>query len=124
MDIRFCTDSNFDQDIELIKKHKIGVEFQEFYDPFIKNLAKTLKHQKEMSAKIKHKSLHAPFWELNPGTKMPGLRKETMKMYNLSTKFGSYCVYQDYQAKDGAFDNCLFNISAIVPIITISHIIK
>ena len=50
MDIRFCTDSNFDQDIELIKKHKIGVEVQEFYDPFIKNLAKTLKHQKEMSA--------------------------------------------------------------------------
>ena len=56
------------------------------FDLFIKNLSKTLKYQKEQTAKIKHKSLHAPFWELNTGTKMPGLRKETMKMYNFAYK--------------------------------------
>lgn len=86
VDIRFCTDDNFDQDVELIKKYKIGIEFQTFYDPFIKNLSKTVKYQKEQASKIKHKSIHAPFWELNPGTKMPGLRKETMKMYNFAYK--------------------------------------
>ena len=86
MDIRICDNCDFDWAIELMKKHKLGIEFQTFYDPFIKNLSKTLKYQKEQTAKIKHKSLHAPFWELNTGTKMPGLRKETMKMYNFAYK--------------------------------------
>ncbi len=33
---------------------------------------------------------------------------ETMKYYDLSNKFRCHCVYQDYRAKDGAFDNCTF----------------
>lgn len=84
MDIRVCDDGVFDSVLELVKKEKVGLEFQTFHDPFLKNMKKIISYQRDASARIKHKSLHAPFWELNVGTKMPGLRRETMKYFNFA----------------------------------------
>lgn len=82
MDIRLCDNCQFDKYLEIVKRQKVGIEFQTFADPFYKNVKKEVARENELSKGIKHRSLHAPFPDLNLGTKMPGLRKETMKYFN------------------------------------------
>ena len=82
MDIRVCDNGNlekFDQYLDMVKKYKIGIELQTFAEPHLKNEKKLLNMQKLATAKIKHKSMHAPFWDLNLGTALPELRNLTMK---------------------------------------------
>ena len=82
MDIRVCDNGNlekFDQYLDMVKKYKIGIELQTFAEPHLKNERKLLNAQKAATAKIKHKSMHAPFWDLNLGTALPELRTLTMK---------------------------------------------
>ena len=82
MDIRVCDNGNlekFDQYLDMVKKYKIGIELQTFAEPHLKNERKLLNMQKMATAKIKHKSMHAPFWDLNLGTALPELRSLTMK---------------------------------------------
>lgn len=82
MDIRVCDNGNlekFDQYLDMVKKYKIGIELQTFAEPHLKNEKKLLNMQKVATAKIKHKSMHAPFWDLNLGTALPELRNLTMK---------------------------------------------
>lgn len=85
MDIRVCDNGNlakFDAYIDMVKKYKIGIELQTFAEPHLKNEKKLIKTQKEATQKIKHKSMHAPFWDLNLGTALPELRTLTMKYLN------------------------------------------
>ena len=82
MDIRLCDDGLFDAALEIVRKEKIGLEFQTFAEPHLKNEKKIIAEQKEKTQKIKRKSLHAPFWDLNLGTALPELRKLTMKYLN------------------------------------------
>lgn len=82
VDIRVCDNGNlekFDQYLAMVKKYKIGIELQTFAEPHLKNERKLLNVQKAATQKIRHKSLHAPFWDLNLGTALPELRKLTMK---------------------------------------------
>ena len=85
-DIRLCNNGNFDKYLEIVKRQKVGIEFQTFADPFYKNVKKEVAREKELSKGIKRRSLHAPFSDLNLGTKMLGLRKETMKYFNHAYK--------------------------------------
>ena len=86
MDIRLCDDFELDKCLEIVKRQKIGLEFQTFAEPFLKNVKKEIAREKALSKSIKHKSFHAPFYDLNLGTKMVGLRKETMKYFNYAYK--------------------------------------
>ena len=86
MDIRLCDHSKFDVILEMAKRQKVGIEIQTFENPLIKNVKKHIAYQKEQTKDIKHKSLHAPFWDLNLGSAMPNIRKETMKWFNYAYK--------------------------------------
>jgi sugar phosphate isomerase/epimerase len=82
-DIRLCDSGELDYTKELCSKFGYGIEFQTFHDPNIKDLEKEINNHKRILSIIPGaKSLHAPFWELNLGTKMPGIRKVTMDMFN------------------------------------------
>ena len=72
-DIRVCDNvlDYFDKTLELVKKYKVGIELQTFAEPHLKNEKKLIAIQKAATAKIKHKSMHAPFWDLNLGTALP-----------------------------------------------------
>ena len=82
-EIRLCDSGELNLTKDLCTQNNIGIEFQTFHDPSISNLEEQLKIHKLMVEQIPGgKSLHAPFWELNLGTKMPGIRQVTMDMFN------------------------------------------
>ena len=85
-DIRLCDSGKFDNAIDIIKHQKVGIEFQTFADPLLKNVKQETIRQNGLSQAIKRRSLHAPFWDLNLGSAMPSLRKETMKWFNYAYK--------------------------------------
>lgn len=87
MDIRVCDSlAKFDEYLDMVKKYKIGIELQTFAEPYLKNEKKLIKTQKKATENIKHKSMHAPFWDLNLGTALPELRTLTMKYLNHAYK--------------------------------------
>ena len=43
MDIRLCDNCNFDKYLNLVKRQKVGLEFQTFSNPFLKNVKKEQK---------------------------------------------------------------------------------
>ena len=95
MDIRVCDRGNldkFDEYIDMVKKYKIGIELQTFSEPHLKNSKKLLGTQKTATQNIKHKSMHAPFWDLNLGSALPELRNLTIKYldraYNIAQELG------------------------------------
>lgn len=83
MEIRICDSGNLDLAKELCIKNNIGIEFQTFSDPNLENLNDLIdKHKLVISQIPGGKSLEAPFWDLNLGSKMPGIRKVTFDMLN------------------------------------------
>ena len=101
MDIRLCDNGDFDKYLEVVKRQKVGLEFQTFADPRLKNVKKKIAYQKEQTKNIKHRSLHAPFWDLNLGSAMPGLRKETMKWFNYAYKIAKELNCDSIVVHDG-----------------------
>ncbi len=101
VDIRLCDSGKFDNALEIIKRQKIGIEFQTFADPLLKNVKREVIHEKELSKGIKHRSLHAPFWDLNLGSAMPSLRKETMKWFNYAYKIAKELGCDSIVVHDG-----------------------
>ena len=61
VDIRLCDNGEFDRYLDIVKRHKTGIELQTFAGPFLKNIKKEIAREKELTKGIKHKSLHAPF---------------------------------------------------------------
>ena len=49
MDIRLCDDGDFDKYLEIVKRQKVGLEFQTFTDPRLKNIKKQIAYQKEQT---------------------------------------------------------------------------
>ena len=86
MDIRLCDNCEFDKYLEIVKRQKVGLEFQTFANPHLKKVKREVAREKELSKGIKHRSLHAPFADLNLGSGMSGLKKETMKYFNYAYK--------------------------------------
>ncbi|MBP3801248.1 MAG: sugar phosphate isomerase/epimerase [Clostridia bacterium] len=82
-EIRLCDDGNLETTSKLSIENNLGIEVQGFHDPYITNKDELLEQCKKVFKNIKGgKSLHAPFWDLNIGTKMKLLRQETMNMFN------------------------------------------
>lgn len=83
-DIRLCDDGGkLFPTIELCEKYNLGIEVQGFHNPYIEN-KEELKSQYLDKLKIinKGKSYHAPYWDLNLGTKIVELQEAMLKIYN------------------------------------------
>lgn len=82
-EIRLCDDGDIEYTSNLCSKNNLGIEIQGFYNPYIDNKEELLKKYKELLPTIsKGKSYHAPFWDLNLGTKIIELQDAMMKIYN------------------------------------------
>lgn len=92
-EIRLCDDSQLEPVAKLCVKYHLGIEIQAFHDPYPENPDRLLRQCQKLLLDVPgQKSLHAPFWDLNLGTKMRGIRQETMEMfqhaYRLAKKLG------------------------------------
>lgn len=73
-EIRLCDSGELDKTVRLCIENNFGIEVQTFHDPYLEDIQEQLeKHKTYLSYLSSGKSLHAPFWELNCGTKMHGL---------------------------------------------------
>ena len=95
-DIRLCDNAELERILPLCKENNLGIEVQGFYDP---NLIGTTEADKLSNDSLKilsgfngGKSLHAPFWDLNLGSKNPAIKKITLDTfnyaYNVAKKLG------------------------------------
>lgn len=81
-EIRLCDDCKKEMTVNLCRENKLGIEIQTFHDPYLENQDVLVsEYQDLLSGLPGGRSLHAPFWELNIGTKMRGIQKETMEMF-------------------------------------------
>ena len=82
-DIRLCDDGDITTTIDLCEENNLGIEIQGFYNPYIDNKDELkLKYLEELKRVYKGKSYHAPFWDLNLGTKIIELQNAMFKIYN------------------------------------------
>ena len=82
-DIRLCDDGDLITTIDLCEKNNLGIEVQGFINPYIENKDELKPVYLENLKRInKGKSYHAPFWDLNLGTKIIELREIMLKIYN------------------------------------------
>ena len=82
-DIRLCDDGDITTTIDLCEGNNLGIEVQGFYNPYIDNKNELkLKYLEELKRINKGKSYHAPFWDLNLGTKIIELQEAMLKIYN------------------------------------------
>lgn len=81
-DIRLCDSGELDLTSKLCTENNLGIELQAFHDPYCDKDKLILEYKNILPGIKNSRSLHAPFWELNLGTKMKGVREETMNMFN------------------------------------------
>ena len=82
-DIRLCDDGDFITTIGLCEENNLGIEIQGFYNPYIENKEELKSKYLENLNKIhKGRSYHAPYWDLNLGTKIIELQVAMLKIYN------------------------------------------
>ncbi len=81
-EIRLCDNGQIDLTEKLCIKNELGIEVQAFHDPYCDKDKLLIEYKNVLPNINGGRSLHAPFWELNLGTKMKGIREETMKMFN------------------------------------------
>ena len=85
-EIRLCDDACVDQVLNSCKNYNLGLEIQGFYDPNMIGTKESDNLLNEYKNKLKNfkfgKSLHAPFWDLNLGSKNPAIKKATMDAFN------------------------------------------
>ena len=82
-EIRLCDDGVLDKTYKLCVENNLGIEVQAFYNPYIENKEETIKKYKETLNEFKcGRSYHAPFWDLNLGTKIVELQETMIKIYN------------------------------------------
>lgn len=90
MEIRLCDDAELSKVLALCSKTNFGVEIQGFYNPNLINTKESkclLSEHKNALKDFKHgKSLHAPFWDLNLGSKNPAIKEATMQTFNYAYK--------------------------------------
>ena len=95
--IRLCDDAELSKVHQLCEDNGLGIEIQGFYNPNLINTEESdrlLSEYKNALANFKGgKSLHAPFWDLNLGSKNPDVRKATMKAFNYAYKIAKELGY-------------------------------
>ena len=90
-EIRICDNAEIEKVLPLAKELKLGVEIQGFYKPeFIENETATneliQKYKEELKVFRCGKSMHAPFWDFNLGSKNAAIKNATMKAFNYAYK--------------------------------------
>lgn len=85
-ELRLCDDAQLGKVLKLCKTNSFGIEIQGFYDSNLINSNQTENLIKEHKTQLKAfkfgKSLHAPFWDLNLGSKNFMIKEATMKAFN------------------------------------------
>ncbi len=85
-EIRLCDDANLDRVYTLCEHNNLGLEIQGFYNPALidtEESKRLLNEYKKALINFKGgKSLHAPFWDLNLGSKNAAIREATMNVFN------------------------------------------
>ena len=81
-EIRLCDDASLDRVYTLCEHNNLGLEIQGFYNPALidtEESKRLLNEYKKALINFKGgKSLHAPFWDLNLGSKNAAIREATM----------------------------------------------
>lgn len=85
-EIRLCDDADLRRVQSLCEQNNLGLEIQRFYNPALIGTEETNKLIDEYKNSLVNfkggKSLHAPFWDLNLGSKNAAVREATMKAFN------------------------------------------
>lgn len=89
-EIRLCDDADVSRVFDLCINNNLGIEIQGFYNPKMIGSNDTdilIEEYKNKLSSFKFgKSLHAPFWDLNLGSKNQDVRDATMKAFNYAYK--------------------------------------
>lgn len=90
-EIRLCDNGEIEVTLGLCKKNNLGLEIQSFSNPYVESKQEIIEKYKKNLTDFKNgKSYHAPFWDLNLGTKIKELQDAMMKMYN-----EAYCIAKE-----------------------------
>ena len=85
-EIRLCDDADVNFVLPLCNANNFGIEIQGFYNPILIETKESDNLVEEYKSILKNlnggKSLHAPFWDLNLGSKNPAIKKATMDAFN------------------------------------------
>ena len=83
-EIRLCDDGGkLETTMKLCYDNNLGIEIQGFYNPYIENKEKlVLEYIEKLEDIKKGKSYHAPYWDLNLGTKIVEIQDAMFKIYN------------------------------------------
>lgn len=111
-EIRLCDDATLDKVYDLCVENKLGIEIQGFYNPNLIDTEESnalLKKYKEDLSKFKGgRSPHAPFWDLNLGSKNPWVRQATMVAYNYAYKVAKELGCTEIVVHNGFVPNTSF----------------
>lgn len=84
-EIRLCDNGEVKRVCKLCKDNNLGIEIQGFHNPYIENKEEIIRNYKEeLKNVLNGRSYHAPFWDLNLGTKIIELQEAMLKIYNES----------------------------------------
>ena len=82
-EIRLCDNHEREYTIGLCNKYNLAIEVQSFSNPYVENKQEIIEEYRKMLSEVKiGRSYHAPFWDLNLGTKIEELQDAMMKFYN------------------------------------------
>ena len=78
-EIRLCDNGEIEYTLELCKKNNLAIEVQSFYNPYLENKHDIIEEYKKLLPEVKiGRSYHAPFWDLNLGSKNLLVKNATM----------------------------------------------
>ena len=111
-EIRLCDDAEVLSVLNLCKNNGLGIEVQGFYNPNLidtRESEELLLQYKKVLQDFKYgRSLHAPFWDLNLGTKNPMVKEATMKAFNYAYKVAKELGCTEIVVHNGFVPNTSF----------------
>ena len=111
-EIRLCDDAEVKKVIDLCNDNNLGIEIQGFYNPSLidtKESDSLLIEYKNILKDFKGgKSLHAPFWDLNLGSKNSMIREATMKTFNYAYNVAKELGCSEIVVHNGFIPNTSF----------------
>ena len=90
-EIRICDNAEIERILLDVKENSLGIEIQGFYNPeLIEDESKTNELIQKYNSLLQNfkggKSMHAPFWDFNLGSKNEAIKNATMKAFNYAYK--------------------------------------
>ena len=111
-EIRLCDDASLDRVYTLCEHNNLGLEIQGFYNPALigtEESKRLLNEYKKALINFKGgKSLHAPFWDLNLGSKNAAIREATMNAFNYAYEIAKELGCTEIVVHNGFVPNTSF----------------